>query len=237
MVVVGGGFLYVFKPFSSENTSRTLEDPEIYYGSSETDFYNSTSSTGDYDTFASDVVGFNTFVDYYYAYQIDYPEDWYLEPAYDYTSFVSPSDGVQDTLYENFNIGVEDVSYWLSLTLEDYADASISQMAYDIAYTYQAMGYQSLGGYDGMYILGTYEIEGIIAGVATFFTLSGGNAYVVTYMYELPEKSNYREIMTHVLVSFELISNESARSKKEVAEHAESDENLGFVSLLHLGAP
>jgi hypothetical protein len=253
IVLVGGSLSYVFKdqlggdssePVSLDtvNTDETTESD--LYGSYDSDFSWDTSTieeVDDFDTQVSATEGYTTFTDYYFGFQIDYPEAWTLYPAYDYTSFTSDYEGNDDYLLENFNIGIEDLSAYGSMTLDEYSDAALDQLLSESAYTFLEQSSQGMGSYEGRLLVGSYDIGGEQAGVKSFFTVHENTAYVLTYMYELPEKDVYSATIAHVLESFTLLEEDSVPSNEKVIDtqikqpNAEVDDtDLGFTSILHL---
>lgn len=236
VVVVGGAVSALTRTSSGESPLSLSEGVAPSYGFSD-DLYGASETTvEDFEVVASAQAGYSTFMDYYYGYSIDFPEGWSLDPSYDFTSFSSDYESYDDYLIENFNIGIEDLSAYPSMTLEEYGVSAKANLAEDPYYTYVSEGSQAMGLYEGLYFEGLYEIgSGEQAGVKSYVTVQNAQAYVLTYMYELPEKEQYASIMAEVLASFELFDVDGVWEESEdAAESEQAGEDFGFASLLHL---
>jgi hypothetical protein len=210
---------------------------EVYYSSapeSSADGY----SSDDYTIEASDTAGFSTYHDHVFGYALDYPSDWTVDPAFDGTMFLSPYEDAADYLTENVIVATEDVSYVPGLTLEEYMEAALPYLVEDPSYTYQYEGYQPLGDYDGMYVVGSYDMGyGDTAGVLTLFTISSDMVYLFNYTFESPEKDMYVPIVDHMIESFDLVGSSAGMTAERDQDSVYiPEEDYGFISVLNLGS-
>lgn len=195
--------------------------------------YSSPYDPSDYSTAPSDVDGFMTFSDYYWGFELDYPEDWAIEPSMFGTFFTSPYENSKDTLLENASIAIEDLSQYPGITLQDYAIASLNYLDGDSAYSFVEQGESSFGEYEGWFLLGTYNAGEEEAGVRSLFTLRENRAYIFTYMYELPEKAQYQSLVESMIESFGLIPGKAEVEGGDIQENSNQGD-YGFTSLFHL---
>lgn len=191
--------------------------------------------SSDYATASAETHGFITFSDYYWGFELNYPENWTLEPSMSGTFFTSPYENTEDVLLENASLAVENLFQHSDITLHDYAIASLNYLNRDPAYSFVEQGEVAFGGYEGWYLLGIYDVNGQKAGVRSLFTLQKNRAYIFTYMYEMPGESYERALIESMIGSFVLIPGEADMEENDVNENVNQGA-YGFTSLFHFVA-
>lgn len=229
---IAGGILVIFDHYENKYLDSTYSSSQIA-GAGDSSFQIVPYDPSDYSTAPSTIDGFMTFSDYYWGFELDYPEDWTFEPAMSGTFFSSPYENDEDTLIENASIAVENLSQYPEITLQDYAVASLNYLNGDPAYSFVDQGESSFGQYEGWTLFGKYRLGSQEAGVRSVFTIQGNAAYIFTYMYEIPEKEQYQSLIRSMMDRFILIPGEVESEEKNIPENSNQGA-YGFTSLFHL---
>lgn len=136
---------------------------------------------------------------------INHPKSWTIEEDQGGVYFLSPKETSADTMRENVNVLVEDIS-GDTVTLEQYTASALEQVKSLTNYTLVSQGKSRLGKLPAYSIVYTATIDNHAVQFQQAWTVKGKKAYLVTLASSPTSFESYTRVFGRMIKSFGLES-------------------------------